>query len=224
MKIITQKVLLIFAIAVIVSALLLIGYTAGQHIAKAVLGLSYKAPTPTLYPTLIVPSLSPSVLVSDTPVQETYQQPVQQTTATIDCDVTANVPDPTPDYQYLTPQQCANAQAYAVALWNKDFGSQQQSPQIQSSQYQPVQVPQYNSSNNSSSNTQSNTTQNTQPQQIPQQNNQQLIQNCINNATNTYNSLVASQLASCKADDAYDCSTVMLQQTEEQQIAQCQQN
>lgn len=71
------------------------------------------------------------------------QQTPQYTIQTINCDVTANVPDPQPVYAQLTPQQCAYEQEYAVQLWNQQMGQQQSIPQMPAQQYQPQPLPQF---------------------------------------------------------------------------------
>lgn len=72
----------------------------------------------------------------------TQQQ--EQTTDKINCNVTANIPNDQPIYALLTPDQCANEQQYAVALWNKDMGQQQQTAQIPVPQYQSAPLPKFN--------------------------------------------------------------------------------
>jgi hypothetical protein len=113
---------------------------------SAVLGIANIQPTLTPIPTEEIPTPTDEISSYDqtqnnTQTDQNYQQQAQAP-QTVNCDVTANVPDPNPVYQQLTPQQCVYAQQDAVALWNKDFGGQQHSPQIPAYQYQPVQLPQ----------------------------------------------------------------------------------
>lgn len=109
---------------------------------RSVLG-TLVIPTITLIPTL-TPLPTPKHEPTNTPIpyhqyQQTYQPPVQQqTNTTVYCDITKYVPEGQRMSAYLTPDQCAYEQSYAVALYNKTVGGTNQPVQL------PLPQPVYN--------------------------------------------------------------------------------
>lgn len=90
----------------------------------------FAKPTPITTPTpTYVPTPLPTEIPTNTPIpqEQTYQQPIQQQAPSeVNCNVTAYVPNHAPTYATFTPDQCSYEQAYAVTLWNKTVGADQQ--------------------------------------------------------------------------------------------------
>jgi len=136
----------IITLSIIALVAMYFSYGNNISVVSKILGISARvSPTPIDIPAFVPDTPTPT----DTPIP-------QQQAALISCDVAADTPYGKPIwYQYATSQECANAQANAVYLWNQTHSRSQPIPipqyqipvpQIQVPQYQqqPVQLPQYN--------------------------------------------------------------------------------